>query len=137
MDITDYDDLRCFCFFLSLVLFMQGAGLSNSSVLGIGILDMRSSIVGENGCNAIGFTSVLEGRQQYMEELQMVCKKKLSTMVLLAERNKTVMCENDCLHCFEWRRNASSCGSIIRSTGDPLRMVLLDRKCRTRGLKVV
>ncbi len=77
MDITDYDDLRCFCFFLpllwfSLPLFMQGAGLLNSSVLGIGILDVRSSIVGENGCNAIGFTSALQGRQQYMEELQMV-----------------------------------------------------------------
>jgi hypothetical protein len=96
MDITDYDDLRCFCFFLPLVwfcllLFMQGAGLLNSLVLGIGILDVRSSILGENGCNAIGFTSALEGRQQYMEDLQMVCKKKLITMVLLAERKKTVM----------------------------------------------
>jgi hypothetical protein len=77
MDITDYDDLRCFCFFLSLVWFcllllMQGAGLLNSWLLGIGILDVRSSIVGENGCNAIGFTSALQGRQQYMEEVKMV-----------------------------------------------------------------
>jgi hypothetical protein len=35
-------------------------------------LDVRSSIVGENGCNAIGFTSALQGRQQYMEEVKMV-----------------------------------------------------------------
>jgi hypothetical protein len=67
------------------------AGLLNFSALGIGILDVRSSILGENGCNAFGLTSALEGRQQYMEELQMVCKKKLSTMVLLAERKKTVI----------------------------------------------
>jgi hypothetical protein len=61
----------------------------NSSALGIGILDVRSLILGGNGCNAIGFTSALEGRQRYMEDLQMVCKKKLSTMVLLAEQKKT------------------------------------------------
>jgi hypothetical protein len=76
MDITDYDDLRWFCFFHFCCYLSRGAGLLNSSALGIGILDVRSSILGENGCNAIGFTSALEGRQQYMEDLQMMCKKK-------------------------------------------------------------
>jgi hypothetical protein len=99
MDITDCDDLRWFCFFLSLVwfclllfmLFMQRSRVIEFFGAWHWNLDVRSSILGENGCNAIGLTSALEGRQQYMQELQMVCRKKLSTMVLLAERKKTVM----------------------------------------------
>jgi hypothetical protein len=37
-------------------------------------LDKRSSILGINGSNAIGFMSALQGFLQYMEELLMVCE---------------------------------------------------------------
>ncbi len=38
-------------------------------------MDERSSILGENGSNAIGFMSALQGILQYMEELLMVCER--------------------------------------------------------------
>jgi hypothetical protein len=38
-------------------------------------LDKHSSILGENGSNAIGLMSALQGFLQYMEELLMVCER--------------------------------------------------------------
>jgi hypothetical protein len=46
----------------------------NSLALGVKSLDERSSILGENGSNPIGFMSALQGFLQYMEELLMVCE---------------------------------------------------------------
>jgi hypothetical protein len=60
----------------------KGTRLLKSSTLGIGVWTCILQFLA-NGNHAIGFRSALQGGQQYMEGLQVMCEAKLSTIILL------------------------------------------------------
>lgn len=134
MDTMDYDDLGCFCFFFffGVILFAdvyakeQHYWCLQCLVLVFGQAFFNSWQKWEP-CN--WFQKCTTKRSTIYGGIAngVWNKVKYHSFACWARDNVYVCVKLTVLHCLEWRRNASTCESLIRSIRNPLCIVLLDR----------